>query len=83
VLGDHSGGRPVPEDILERAREQLEAMVSGLTAEQKLQIDNLVVSAWIPGWFYAAQGIGRALETDQAERAALLTGLEALARADR
>ena len=49
-----------------------------LTAEQKLQVDNLMISAWIPGWFYAARGIGRALETDEREREALLTGLKAL-----
>ena len=78
VLGDRSAGTVLPDAVLERAREQLDEMVSALTAEQKLQIDKLVISAWIPGWLYAAHGIGRPLETDEREREALLTGLNAL-----
>jgi hypothetical protein len=80
LLGDRSSGPAIDDDVLVHARRQLDAMVSRLTPEQKLQIDNLLVSNWLPGWFYAAQGIGRAIETDAAERDALLTGLEALAR---
>jgi hypothetical protein len=80
LLNDRASGAALSDDLLERARHDLDHMVARLTAEQKLQVDNLVVSAWIPTWFYAAQGIGRALETDAAERDALLSGLEALAR---
>ena len=79
LLDDGLGGRALDDDMLARARQQLDAMVAALTAEQKLAIDNLVISAWIPGWwFYAAHGIGRPLETDEREREALLTGLSAL-----
>jgi hypothetical protein len=39
-----------------------------------------VDSAWIPRWFYAVQGIGRALSADKRERDAFVTGLEAIAR---
>ena len=78
LLTDGPGGRALDDDMLARARRQLDAMVTALTTEQKLQVDNLVISAWIPGWFYAAHGIGRPLETDARERDALLTGLSAL-----
>ncbi len=59
LLGDRRVGTALPDDVLAHARPQLEDMASRLTAEQKLQIDNLLISAWIPTWFYAAQGIGR------------------------
>ena len=78
LLSDGPSGRALDDDRLAHARRQLDAMVAALTTEQKLQIDNLVISAWIPGWFYAARGIGRALPTDERDRAALLTGLSAL-----
>jgi hypothetical protein len=81
LLGDRQRGSPLPDDVLERARERLAEMVSRLTAEQKPQVDNLVISAWLPMWFYAAQGIGKPLATDAAERDALLSGFEVLARA--
>ena len=74
ILGDHQGTE-VSDDILERVRQQYEDMATKLTPEQKLQIDNLVISAWIPTCVFAAQGIGRPLATDEREREALLTGL--------
>jgi hypothetical protein len=79
LLGD--GARPplMSEDSLERARQDLDAMVRRLSPEQKMQIDNLVISAWIPTWFFSERGIGRPLATDAGERAALLSGLDALA----
>ena len=80
LLADGSGGRALDDDTLAHARRQLDDMVSRLTPEQKMQIDNLVMSNWISGWFYAERGIGRPLKTDAAERAALVSGLEALAR---
>jgi hypothetical protein len=54
-------------------------MVARVTPKQKLQIDNLVVSNWIPTWFYVSKGIGRPLAPDERDRAALLEGLDALA----
>jgi hypothetical protein len=73
-------GRPVSDEILARAKIDLDAMVAALDHEQKREIDNLVISNWLPGWFYALQGIGRELATDERERDALVSGLERLAR---
>ena len=47
-------------------------MAALLSAEQKRQIDNLVISGWIPAWFFARRATP--------ERAALLSGLARLAR---
>jgi hypothetical protein len=73
-------GRPVSDEILARAKIEPDAMVAALDHEQKQQIDNVVICNWLPGWFYARLGIGRGLPSDERERAALITGLEALAR---
>jgi len=73
-------GRPVSDEILEKVQLELDAMVARLDHEQKREIDNLVISNWLPGWFFADRGIGRPLATDERERAALVTGLEVLAR---
>jgi hypothetical protein len=57
LLGAGTSGPGMPDEALERARQQLDALVARLTPEQKLQIDNLVVSNWIPTWFYVSKGI--------------------------
>ena len=44
LLADGAGGRAVDDDVLVHARQKLDQMVSRLTSEQKLQIDNLLVS---------------------------------------
>jgi hypothetical protein len=75
LLGGRTGGGPgLPDEAVERTRQQLDAMVARLTPEQKLQLDNLVISNWIPTWFYAGKGIGRPLASDERDRAALLSG---------
>jgi hypothetical protein len=57
----------------------LDRLVRKLTPEQKLQVDNLVISNWIPMFFYVSKGIGRALASDEREQQALLDGLDAIA----
>jgi hypothetical protein len=79
LRGDGPSGSRMPDEAFERARQQLNALVARLTPEQKLQIDNLVISNWIPTWFYVTKGIGRPLASDERDRAALLEGLDALA----
>ena len=53
LLSDDRGGGVRSDEGLEHARRRFQAMVALLDPDQKLQIDNLVVSAYIPGWFLA------------------------------
>jgi hypothetical protein len=66
TLDDGIRGAPLPDAVLERSREQLDDMVSRLTAEQKLQIDNLLISGWVPTWFFAALGLAGRLRRTSA-----------------
>jgi hypothetical protein len=42
-------------------------------------VANLSVFGFVPAWFWATKGIGRALPEDEADRGALLSGLDAIA----
>lgn len=79
LLGDRTGGA-APDDVLARAKAQLEAMNALLDPAQRTAISNVAIFGYIPPWFFAERGIGRTLATDQADRAALLSGLEAIVR---
>jgi hypothetical protein len=79
-LADRGGGDEAPEDLVELAKEKLAAMDSVLSAEQRRAVANVAVFGFVPAWFFVARGIGRALATDERERAALVIGLEQLAR---
>jgi len=80
-LGDRGGGAEAPEDLVELAKERLAAMDAALSPEQRQAVANVAVFGFIPPWFFVARGCGgRALATDERERAALVIGLEQLAR---
>ena len=51
-----------------------------LTRTERRHVANLAVFNFLPTWFYAARGIGRALAEDERERAELLAGLDAIAK---
>ena len=69
-----------PEDRLVQVREAFESLCHRLERDQKQQLDLLVIDGKVPGWFRAAK-LGRRLSAvDLADQAALLSGLEALAR---
>jgi hypothetical protein len=61
------------------ARHDLEAMVKLLTPEQKLQVEIVTISNWLPTWFYASRLGWCAMPGDARERAALQDDLRALA----
>jgi hypothetical protein len=79
-LADRGGSTEAPEDLVELAKEKLAAMDAALNWEQRLAVGNLAVFGWLPGWFWVSRGVGRGLASDERERAALITGLERLAR---
>ena len=56
-------------------------MDARLTPEQRLAVGNVAVFGFVPQWFYVDRLKLRALPEDAREREALVTGLEALARA--
>ena len=59
-------GRQATDEALEKARLELDAMVAVLDHDQKKrELDHVVISNWLPQWFYSANGIGRALATDE------------------
>jgi hypothetical protein len=62
-----------------RAERRLNEMNARLDPYQRQQVSNVAVFGMIPAWFYAARGIGRILERDERDRAALLGGLDVLA----
>jgi hypothetical protein len=78
-LGDRTGGG-MPEDRLERAKVKLAEMDAKLSPEQRLAVANVAVFGFVPQWFYTERLRLRELPDDRAERAALLSGLEALTR---
>lgn len=79
ILGREPGTEaPFDDDGLERRERELNRMAAQLTPEQKIQLDNLVISGWLPSWFFVAQGIGRELAQDARDRQDLLSGLDAL-----
>jgi hypothetical protein len=64
---------------LARARERFEAMARRLGRDQKAALDQLVVIGALPTWFRQVK-LGRPLRPeDEAEREALISGLEKLA----
>jgi hypothetical protein len=79
-LGERDG-HEAPEDLLLLAKAKLQDMDGRLTAEQRLAVANLSVFGFWPGWFMAQKQGLRAMPGDERDRAALVTGLEAIARA--
>ena len=72
-------GNEPPEDAIVRAEERIAAWNARLDPDQRQAVANLAVFGMVPPWFYSARGIGRMLATDEADRRALLTGLDRLA----
>jgi hypothetical protein len=79
-LGERTGGEH-PEEQLVKARRKLAEMDAELSPEQRLAVANVAVFGFIPQFFYTERLRLRELPEDAAGRAALLSGLEALARA--
>jgi hypothetical protein len=69
-----------PDDLLERAKVRLAEMDAKLSPEQRRAVPNLAVFGFVPQFFYTERLRLRELPDDRTERAALLSGLEALAR---
>ena len=55
-------------------------MDAKLSPEQRHAVGNVAVFGFIPQWFYVDRLKLRSLPEDAAERAALVSGLDALAR---
>jgi hypothetical protein len=79
-LGDRTGSAPSDERLV-KAKEKLAEMDAKLSSEQRQAVANLAVFGFIPQFFYTERLRLRELPDDRATRAALVTGLEALARA--
>jgi hypothetical protein len=65
--------------FLARARERFEAMAGRLDRDQKAALDQLVVEGALPAWFRRAKMGRPPTAEDEAEREALISGLERLA----
>jgi hypothetical protein len=63
-----------------KARAKLAEMDAKLSPEQRHAVGNVAVFGFIPQWFYVDRLKLRSLPEDAAERAALVSGLDALAR---
>jgi hypothetical protein len=63
-----------------KARAKLAEMDAKLSSEQRHAVGNVAVFGFIPQWFYVDRLKLRSLPEDAAERAALVSGLDAPAR---
>lgn len=79
-LGDRTGTAPSDERLV-KAKAKLAEMDSKLTPDQRQAVGNVAVFGFIPIWLWTERLKLRSLPEDAAERAALVSGLDALARA--
>jgi hypothetical protein len=77
-LGERTGDE-APDELVELAKEKLAAMDGLLTLEQRHALANVAVFGFVPQWFFTERLRLRGLPGDQAERAALVSGLDRLA----
>jgi hypothetical protein len=75
-------GREPPESAVRRAKDRINAWNARLDPDQRQAVANVAVFGFIPQWFYAERLKLRPLDQDGRERRALLSGLDALARAE-
>jgi hypothetical protein len=67
------------DSYLRGVRNRFEELVAKITPEQKAALDQVVVDERLPGWFARAKSGHQLRPADEAERQALLAGLDALA----
>jgi hypothetical protein len=67
------------DEHLEGLRNRFESMVRQLGPDQKVALDHVVVDGKLPTWFSLTKARRQLRPVDEAERAALLDGLERLA----
>ena len=79
-LYDDGRGHEARDELLEVAKERLAAMDAVLSLEQRQAVGNVAVFGFVPMWFWTERLKLRSLATDERERAALIGGLERLAR---
>ena len=81
-LGLGSCGRrsDPPEELVIKARHRLDEMHRQLTPLERQAVANVAVFQFIPQWFYTVRLKLRPLASDERERPALLSGLDALAK---
>jgi hypothetical protein len=77
LLGEPPG-RPSSDGQLTSAKNALARMDRKLTDEQRQAVANVSAFNFIPNWFYVERLKLRELPEDRAERAALISGLDAL-----
>jgi hypothetical protein len=76
------GGGTIPSDRqLEVAKEQLDTWNARLNPAQRLAVSNVAVFGQLPMWFVAERHKLRVMPQDARDRAALLSGLDAIAGA--
>jgi hypothetical protein len=66
-------------DLSGSAKKKLAAMDAKLSEEQRQAVGNCAAFNQIPNWFYVERLKLQELPEDRAERAALISGLDALA----
>jgi hypothetical protein len=76
-------GAEPPEDACIRAKERIDRGNAQLSPEQRQAVANVAVFGLVPQWFFTIRLKLRPLPSDEIDRQALLSGLDAIASVER